>query len=102
MSEAGMALSNPYRPVEERSVGCVGLPLPGISARIAIKNDDGQMEPLVTVESDVPETRVRSLTYYHQHYEFEKICFSESKIPKSSNTVSIMIERVKKLGSVAT
>ncbi|KAJ0171409.1 hypothetical protein K1T71_012959 [Dendrolimus kikuchii] len=58
MTEAGMALSNPYRPVEERLVGYIGLPLPGISARIASKRDDGQLEPLVTVECDEPDTRI--------------------------------------------
>ncbi|KAH9629100.1 hypothetical protein HF086_008549 [Spodoptera exigua] len=40
MSEVGMALSNPYRPVEARSVGCVGLPLPGVSARIVSQRED--------------------------------------------------------------
>ncbi|KAL0811836.1 hypothetical protein ABMA28_009264 [Loxostege sticticalis] len=59
MSEAGMALSNPYRPVEERTVGCVGAPLPGISARLAAKAEGSdQLEPLVTVESPVPDAQI--------------------------------------------
>lgn len=58
MSEAGMALSNPYKPVEDRTVGYVGLPLPGISARIAGKTDGGQLEPLVTVECAEPEAQI--------------------------------------------
>ncbi|KAF9416077.1 hypothetical protein HW555_006489 [Spodoptera exigua] len=59
MSEVGMALSNPYRPVEARSVGCVGLPLPGVSARIVSQREDtGELEPLVTVETPVPETQI--------------------------------------------
>ncbi|XP_013174628.1 PREDICTED: acyl-CoA synthetase family member 3, mitochondrial-like [Papilio xuthus] len=55
MSEVGMALSNPYRPVEQRQVGCVGVPLPGVTARIATV---GELKPLVTVESAVPDTQV--------------------------------------------
>ncbi|KAG6449352.1 hypothetical protein O3G_MSEX005988 [Manduca sexta] len=59
MSEVGMALSNPYRPVEERKVGCVGNPLPGVSARVAVTNTEtGELEPLVTVESPPPETQI--------------------------------------------
>lgn len=59
MSEVGMALSNPYRPSEERSVGCVGLPLPGVGARIvSVREDTGEMEPLVTVDSPPPETQI--------------------------------------------
>ncbi|KAJ8710220.1 hypothetical protein PYW07_009586 [Mythimna separata] len=59
MSEVGMALSNPYRPVEARAVGCVGLPLPGVAARIAaVREDTGELEPLVTVETPVPETQI--------------------------------------------
>lgn len=58
MSEAGMALSNPYRPVEGRTVGCVGLPLPGVAARIAQVHNDNNIEPLVTVESPMPETQI--------------------------------------------
>lgn len=59
MSEVGMALSNPYRPVEARSVGCVGLPLPGVSARIVSQREDtGELEPLVTVDTPVPETQI--------------------------------------------
>ncbi|KPJ04180.1 Acyl-CoA synthetase family member 3, mitochondrial [Papilio xuthus] len=55
MSEVGMALSNPYRPVEQRQVGCVGVPLPGVTARIATV---GELKPLVTVESAVPDTQI--------------------------------------------
>lgn len=59
MSEVGMALSNPYRPADARSVGCVGLPLPGVSARIAAVHEDSDVvEPLVTVETPAPETQV--------------------------------------------
>uniref|UniRef100_A0A2A4JMG4 Acyl-CoA synthetase family member 3, mitochondrial n=1 Tax=Heliothis virescens TaxID=7102 RepID=A0A2A4JMG4_HELVI len=59
MSEVGMALSNPYRPEEDRSVGCVGLPLPGVGARIAsVREDTGEVEPLVTVTAPPPETRI--------------------------------------------
>ncbi|XP_045511996.1 malonate--CoA ligase ACSF3, mitochondrial [Pieris brassicae] len=57
MSEVGMALSNPYRPVEKRRVGCVGTPLPGVSARIAAPRDEG-LRPLVTVESRAPDLRI--------------------------------------------
>lgn len=57
MSEVGMALSNPYRPVEARTVGCVGKPLPGVAARIAAPHGD-QLEPLITVEAPLPETQV--------------------------------------------
>lgn len=59
MSECGMALSNPYRPLEGRTVGHVGLPLPGVSARLATPTDKG-LEPLVTVESPDPDTQVFS------------------------------------------
>ncbi|XP_046973567.1 malonate--CoA ligase ACSF3, mitochondrial [Vanessa cardui] len=52
MSEAGMALSNPYRPVEARTVACVGRPLPGLAARIARV---GTLEPLMTVETKAPD-----------------------------------------------
>ncbi|KPJ21043.1 Acyl-CoA synthetase family member 3, mitochondrial [Papilio machaon] len=55
MSEVGMALSNPYRPVEQRQVGCVGVPLPGVTARIATVDE---LKPLVTVESPVPDTKI--------------------------------------------
>nr|XP_037874015.1 malonate--CoA ligase ACSF3, mitochondrial isoform X2 [Bombyx mori] len=52
MTEVGMALSNPYRPLEGRTVSCVGAPLPAVSARIATT---GTLEPLVTVESPAPD-----------------------------------------------
>ncbi|XP_045540433.1 malonate--CoA ligase ACSF3, mitochondrial [Papilio machaon] len=55
MSEVGMALSNPYRPVEQRQVGCVGVPLPGVTARIATVDE---LKPLITVESPVPDTQI--------------------------------------------
>lgn len=55
MSEVGMALSNPYRPVEQREVGCVGAPLPGVAARIATVDE---LKPLITVESPVPDNQV--------------------------------------------
>ncbi|CAH2246360.1 malonate--CoA ligase ACSF3, mitochondrial [Pararge aegeria] len=57
MSECGMALSNPYRPVEGRTLGCVGSPLPGVSARLATVTDKG-LQPSVTVESPDPDTRI--------------------------------------------
>ncbi|KOB74723.1 putative acyl-coenzyme A synthetase ACSM2, mitochondrial-like protein [Operophtera brumata] len=44
--QVGMALSNPYRPVEQRTAGCVGNPLPGVAARIAAPSEGGQLEPL--------------------------------------------------------
>ncbi|RVE45113.1 hypothetical protein evm_010222 [Chilo suppressalis] len=59
MSEVGMALSNPYRSVEDRTVGSVGSPLPGVAARIAVsteENDD--LEPLVTVACDEPDMQI--------------------------------------------
>ena len=34
MTEILMALSNPYRPIEDRLKGCVGKPLPGVSAAL--------------------------------------------------------------------
>ena len=34
MTEIGMALSNPLKPIEARRPGCVGLPLPGVEVRI--------------------------------------------------------------------
>ncbi|XP_068625004.1 malonate--CoA ligase ACSF3, mitochondrial [Battus philenor] len=55
MSEVGMALSNPYRPVEQRHVGCVGRPLPGVSARIATVDE---LTPLITVETPEPDTQI--------------------------------------------
>ncbi|XP_013137978.1 PREDICTED: acyl-CoA synthetase family member 3, mitochondrial [Papilio polytes] len=55
MSEVGMALSNPYRPVEQREVGCVGAPLPGVAARIATVDE---LKPLITVESPVPDNQI--------------------------------------------
>ncbi|CAG9793027.1 unnamed protein product [Diatraea saccharalis] len=59
MSEVGMALSNPYRPVEERTVGCVGIPLPGVSARIAVSVEGQEdLEPLITVECEEPDTQI--------------------------------------------
>ncbi|XP_073962796.1 malonate--CoA ligase ACSF3, mitochondrial-like isoform X2 [Choristoneura fumiferana] len=58
MSETGMALSNPYRPAEARTVGCVGTPLPGVAARIAAPGDSGVLEPLVTVATPAADTRI--------------------------------------------
>ncbi|XP_049879949.1 malonate--CoA ligase ACSF3, mitochondrial [Pectinophora gossypiella] len=59
MSEVGMALSNPYRPVEQRTVGCVGLPLPGVAARIATRDPkSGKLEPLVTVETPLTDMQI--------------------------------------------
>lgn len=57
MSEAGMALSNPYTPVEGRTVSSVGHPLPGIAAQLATEVD-GEMKPLLTVETPMCETQV--------------------------------------------
>lgn len=58
MTEIGMALSNPYRPVEGRTVDTVGLPLPGVKAQVAIISDDGEVLPLVTVETPEPESKI--------------------------------------------
>ncbi|XP_026750548.2 malonate--CoA ligase ACSF3, mitochondrial [Galleria mellonella] len=52
MSEAGMALSNPYRPATSRTPGHVGRPLPGMAARIV----GPDLRPLLTVECPVPAT----------------------------------------------
>ncbi|OWR49005.1 acyl-coenzyme A synthetase ACSM2 [Danaus plexippus plexippus] len=57
MSEVGMALSNPYRPLEGRLVGRVGVPLPGVSARIA-EFKDNMMETLVDVTGDMPDLQI--------------------------------------------
>ncbi|XP_061723757.1 malonate--CoA ligase ACSF3, mitochondrial [Cydia pomonella] len=57
MSEVGMALSNPYRPISARAVGCVGMPLPGVAARIAI-NVDGELKPVVTVTAPPIDTKI--------------------------------------------
>ncbi|KAG7300814.1 hypothetical protein JYU34_015149 [Plutella xylostella] len=57
MSEAGMALSNPYTPVEGRTVSSVGHPLPGIAAQLATEVD-GEMKPLLTVETPMCETQI--------------------------------------------
>ncbi|KAF9794418.1 hypothetical protein SFRURICE_009674 [Spodoptera frugiperda] len=80
MSEVGMALSNPYRPVEARSVGCVGLPLPGVSARIVSQREDtGELEPLICLErlglsakdlfvdSDKYEWKAPTVTIHKEH-----------------------------------
>ncbi|CAK1543495.1 unnamed protein product [Leptosia nina] len=58
MSEVGMALSNPYRPVENRKVGCVGGPLPGVAACIMVSDENKGYEPLVSVESDMPDLQI--------------------------------------------
>ncbi|CAH2097562.1 unnamed protein product [Euphydryas editha] len=55
MSEVGMALSNPYRPAEARTVGCVGRPLPDTAARIA---DTPGLKPLLTVEADAASLEI--------------------------------------------
>lgn len=39
MTELGMALTNPYEPVGDRTPGYVGHPFPGIKA--ALMNEDG-------------------------------------------------------------
>ncbi|CAG5055385.1 unnamed protein product [Parnassius apollo] len=57
MSEVGMALSNPYRPVQQRRLGCVGRPLPGVAARVAAEHDD-TLTPLVTVETPMCDTHI--------------------------------------------
>ncbi|XP_034825841.1 malonate--CoA ligase ACSF3, mitochondrial [Maniola hyperantus] len=71
MSECGMALSNPYRPLEGRTLGHVGLPLPGVAARL-IPADQG-MQPALTVESPAPDTQISldklGLTSKKESYE---------------------------------
>lgn len=58
MSEVGMALSNPYLPIEDRTVGYVGLPLPGVSARIAaVDEGTGKLQALVTVETPLTDSQ---------------------------------------------
>ncbi|KAM3961341.1 acyl-CoA synthetase family member 3 [Aphomia sociella] len=57
MSEAGMALSNPYIATEDRTPGHVGVPLPGMGARIAAPEDDG-LQPLITVECPEPDIQI--------------------------------------------
>ncbi|XP_063369444.1 malonate--CoA ligase ACSF3, mitochondrial [Cydia amplana] len=57
MSEVGMALSNAYRPISARAVGCVGMPLPGVSARIAT-NVNGELKPVVTVTAPPVDTTI--------------------------------------------
>ncbi|XP_023951373.2 malonate--CoA ligase ACSF3, mitochondrial [Bicyclus anynana] len=86
MSECGMALSNPYRPVEGRTLGCVGLPLPGVSARLAAATDNG-LDPLVTVESPDPDTQISvdrlGLTSNKESYEGTwKTSVAEHKLSK--------------------
>lgn len=60
MTEVGMALSNPYRPVEARLETTVGFPLPGIRARIAQPSAEakGELEPLVTVSTPVARKEI--------------------------------------------
>lgn len=71
MSEVGMALSNPYRPVEDRTVACVGLPLPSTAARVASASD---LKPLVTVEADAANVEVRFYYFIEFYiYTFQKI-----------------------------
>lgn len=42
MTEILMALSNPYRPIEGRLKGCVGKPLPGVTAALLqMESEDG-------------------------------------------------------------
>ncbi|KAI8432643.1 hypothetical protein MSG28_013622 [Choristoneura fumiferana] len=63
MSETGMALSNPYRPAEARTVGCVGTPLPGVAARIAAPGDSGislEQLGLAPKEEKEPEVEWRA------------------------------------------
>jgi hypothetical protein len=65
MSETGMALSNPYRPPEARTVACVGSPLPGVRARIArVVEGKEDLEPLVTVECPDPDLQVFFLSHH--------------------------------------
>ncbi|XP_026497664.2 malonate--CoA ligase ACSF3, mitochondrial [Vanessa tameamea] len=72
MSEVGMALSNPYRPVEARTVSCVGLPLPGLAARIA---KVGTLKPLITVETEAPDMQI----------SLEKLGLTSTKDPEEGS-----------------
>ncbi|GBP34151.1 Acyl-CoA synthetase family member 3, mitochondrial [Eumeta japonica] len=75
MSEVGMALSNPYKPAERRVVGSVGLPLPGISARIAVQseNDPSKLTPLVTVQSSMPDEQRKPHEMLDQTAQFRRV-----------------------------
>ena len=64
MSEVGMALSNPYRPAEARTVAHVGAPLPAVSAALAA-SADGLLKPLLVVQSDEPDLQVYTRARIH-------------------------------------
>ena len=59
MTEIGMALSNPYLPIEERTPGAVGLPMPGVSVRIVSPESLPDKKICVVLQSNPTEFEVR-------------------------------------------
>lgn len=60
MTEIGMAISNPYD--GERRVGCIGLPLPGVSVRLV--NDDNAPVP----EGQPGEIQIQGPTVFLEYH----------------------------------
>ena len=60
MTEIGMGISNPYR--GERKPGFIGLPLPGVSVRLADENNN-------VVPDDIPgEIQIKGVNVFHEYW----------------------------------
>lgn len=74
MTEVGLVITNPYRPISGRRPGCIGLPFPGVKVRLASE----QGEVLATAEDGVlgdgakageaGEIQIAGPTLFSQYY----------------------------------
>ncbi|XP_077285630.1 acyl-CoA synthetase family member 3 [Arctopsyche grandis] len=63
MTEIGMAISNPYEPMNKRIPGFIGLPLPGVSIQIASIDPEKNITPLIILETPPPNLQINLSNY---------------------------------------
>ena len=69
MTEILMALSNPYRPIDGRLKGCVGKPLPGVTATLLSLEGDESGERVMLAEDseEQGELLIRSTSMFDRY-----------------------------------
>ena len=79
MTEILMALSNPYRPIDQRLRGCVGKPLPGVETALLSFDEEGNGDRHI-LESGEPiqgELIIRSTSLFNRYLNKPEVTAKE-------------------------
>lgn len=88
MTEIGMCLTNPYRPVERRFEGYVGRPLPSVRVRV-VDSDTGETVPAVSGRQG--ELRVKGDIVFKEYWRREEATAKEFDLEGWFKTGDIVI-----------